>query len=102
MGRSAIKKSQTTHQPRFVIDEHGGKGGVLVDMEEYSRLKEAANELESLKRPGKKDSKYRRMRYSFSDLSGLLTWKGDPVAEQRRLRNECEVQSEKCGVQSAE
>ncbi len=27
-------------------------------------------------------------RYDFSDLTGQLEWKGDAIAEQRRLRNE--------------
>jgi predicted DNA-binding antitoxin AbrB/MazE fold protein len=27
-------------------------------------------------------------RYDFSDLVGRLSWVGDPVAEQRRLRDE--------------
>ncbi|HUW43115.1 MAG TPA: hypothetical protein VMW02_02635 [Thermoplasmata archaeon] len=27
-------------------------------------------------------------KYSFSDLAGKLTWSGDAVEEQRKLRNE--------------
>jgi hypothetical protein len=27
-------------------------------------------------------------RYDFSDLTGRLQWRGDAIAEQRRLRNE--------------
>jgi hypothetical protein len=27
-------------------------------------------------------------RYDFSDLAGKLSWRGDAVAEQRRLRDE--------------
>jgi hypothetical protein len=27
-------------------------------------------------------------KYNFSDLVGKLEWKGDPVAEQRKLRDE--------------
>ena len=30
----------------------------------------------------------RAQRYDFSDLTGRLQWRGDAVAEQRRLRNE--------------
>ena len=30
----------------------------------------------------------RQQRYDFSDLAGRLEWRGDAVAEQRRLRNE--------------
>ncbi len=29
-------------------------------------------------------------RYNFSDLVGQLEWKGDAIAEQRKLRNEWE------------
>ena len=29
-----------------------------------------------------------RRKYDFSDLVGKLKWKGDAVAEQRRLRDE--------------
>jgi hypothetical protein len=29
-------------------------------------------------------------RYDFSDLAGKLEWKGDAVAEQRKLRDEWE------------
>ena len=29
-----------------------------------------------------------KQRYDFSDLVGRLEWKGDAVAEQRRLRDE--------------
>jgi len=35
--------------------------------------------------PGKNNS---RKKYDFSDLAGRLRWKGNPVKEQRRLRNE--------------
>ena len=30
----------------------------------------------------------RANRYDYSDLAGRLQWRGDAVAEQRRLRNE--------------
>ena len=30
----------------------------------------------------------RGQRYDFSDLTGRLQWRGDAIAEQRRLRNE--------------
>lgn len=29
-----------------------------------------------------------KSKYDFSDLAGKLQWEGDPVAEQRRLRDE--------------
>lgn len=37
---------------------------------------------EKKKRPSAKKN------YDFSDISGTLTWKGDAVAAQRRLRDE--------------
>ncbi|MCB0544071.1 MAG: hypothetical protein KDC61_00260 [Saprospiraceae bacterium] len=30
----------------------------------------------------------RKQKYDFSDLAGKLQWKGDAVAEQRKLRDE--------------
>ena len=30
----------------------------------------------------------KKQKYDFSDIAGKLQWKGDAVAEQRRLRNE--------------
>ena len=30
----------------------------------------------------------KRRKYDFSDLAGKLQWRGDAVAEQRRLRDE--------------
>ena len=32
--------------------------------------------------------KVKKQKYDFSDIVGKLQWKGDAVAEQRRLRDE--------------
>jgi hypothetical protein len=71
-----------------VVDETGGQVGVLVDVDEYERLHEAARELEELRHPGKRPRNGKSRRFSFADLAGTLRWKGDAVAEQRRLRDE--------------
>ena len=34
------------------------------------------------------DNEKKNKRYDFSDLAGKLEWEGDPVAQQRALRDE--------------
>ena len=48
---------------------------------DYVKIVEAPVPVVSVKK-GKKP------RYDFSDLAGKLQWRGDAVAEQRRLRDE--------------
>ncbi len=35
-----------------------------------------------------KETKTPDKKYHFSDLAGKLEWKGDPVAQQRKIRDE--------------
>ena len=39
----------STNRDQFVIDQSGNKTGVLIDIDRYSRLIEAAEELESIR-----------------------------------------------------
>jgi hypothetical protein len=55
---------------------------VILDIDEYRRLLRDCGDETDLKNGGKGS------RYDFSDLLGTLTWRGDAVAEQRRLRDE--------------
>jgi hypothetical protein len=36
------------------------------------------------------DSQNTSKKYDFSNLAGKLEWKGDPLAQQKKLRNEWE------------
>ena len=47
---------------------------------QYVQVVRAQGTLPNAQRP--------KIRYDFSDLTGKLEWKGDAIAEQRRLRNE--------------
>lgn len=36
----------------------------------------------------KNDTRMRGVKYQFGDLAGKLKWVGDPVSEQRKIRDE--------------
>lgn len=74
--------------PYRVVDVKGGHVGVLLDLEEYERLCEAARELEELRQEGLRPRAAKSRKSRFADLAGTLKWRGDVVAEQRRLRDE--------------
>ncbi|MBA4197297.1 MAG: hypothetical protein C0459_07045 [Chitinophaga sp.] len=66
---------------RKIIEHHSGS--ITVELpEEYNdkKVEVIVLPLEVEELPKKK--------YDFSDLVGKLEWKGDAVAEQRRLRDE--------------
>lgn len=67
----------TQLQRRYVVDDQGRRVAVIVSIDEY----------EALVRGQKREEKPPQA-FSFSDLVGKLEWAGDPLAVQRRLRDE--------------
>ena len=66
MKKTAVSKRNLVAGRRFVVDDRGGRIGVLVDIEEYERMREAQEELDAIraydlaKSSGEKPVPYRR------------------------------------------
>ncbi|MBS1640602.1 MAG: hypothetical protein JSR12_11145 [Bacteroidetes bacterium] len=66
---------------RKIIEHHSGS--ITVELpREYNDKK-----IEIIVLPLETE-KSKKKKYDFSDLTGKLIWKGDAVAEQRKLRDE--------------
>ncbi len=66
---------------------------VIIKVEEgkYTLLLQLLRSLDYVKvvsEPTKRGRKLTNPKYDFSDLAGKLQWRGDAVAEQRRMRDE--------------
>lgn len=59
-------------------------GHIVIDLPKDFQAKE----VEVIIIPIEKEDTTKRHKYDFSDLVGKLQWIGDPLAEQRQLRNE--------------
>lgn len=75
-----LLKNEKKHKERgkALIAHIKGKSASGMSTDEITRLTRA----DSVKKRDKS------RKYDFSDLAGKLEWKGDAVAEQRRLRDE--------------
>ena len=66
---------------------------IVIKVEEgkYALLLQLLRSLDYVKVVSKSDKEIantQKPRYDFSDLAGRLKWRGDPVTEQRKMRDE--------------
>jgi PHD/YefM family antitoxin component YafN of YafNO toxin-antitoxin module len=49
MKKATASGKRAVRQPRYLVDDRGGKVGVLIDIQEYERMREAEEELAAIR-----------------------------------------------------
>jgi len=78
----------TARSVQYIVDSTGRKVAAIVEIEQFRSLVDAARRAGVGDAPEEVGERPHSARYDFADLVGRLQWSGDPLSEQRRLRDE--------------